>query len=337
MNSLWMAELADQGAQFDAGRVVTFGATEATDTALCDLSHYGLIHATGDDAAAFLHGQFCNDVQRLEIGDAQWNGWCSVKGRLLVTFLIWRAADGYYLQLPRALQAAIQKRLQMYVLRSKVKLSDVGDAWVRFGVTGIGAKSSIHAVFGAVADAPMRIYTTASANVMQLSAHRFEVIASADEAIKLWKKIAATATKTGAASWDLAAIHEGVIEVLPETQDAFVPQMANFELIGGVSFKKGCYAGQEIVARTQYRGILKRRMVRVAGDGAAPVPGESVFSPAFEGQAAGQVANVAENSAGGFDALVVAQIEAIKGDALTLENSTVLRVLALPYEVTFPA
>jgi folate-binding protein YgfZ len=338
MNSLWMTELANQGAEFDAGRVTGFGSASTADTILCDLSHYGLIHVTGEDAANFLHGQFCNDVLRLGTGDAEWNGWCSVKGRLLATFLIWRLTDGYILQLPRALQAMIQKRLQMYVLRAKVKLTDVSDDWVRMGIAGPAAKASIHAAFGAVPDAPLGVLQRDNASVVSHAADRFEIVARVDAAMALWKTFASTATKAGAAAWDRAGILDGVIEVLPETQDQFVPQMANFELIGGVSFKKGCYAGQEIVARTQYRGILKRRMVRVeALAGALPKPGDPVFSPAFEGQAAGQIANVAAAPGGGFDALVVAQIEAIKGNALTLENGTALRVLALPYEVTFPA
>lgn len=341
MNSQWLSALSSKGALFDAGRVIGFepySVVNASDTQLCDLSHYGIMHVAGEDAATFLQGQLCNDVLRLEVGDAQWNGWCSPKGRLLATFLLWRTTAGYYAQLPRILQATIQKRLQMYVLRAKVRLIDVSDDLVSLGIAGKMANTSIHAAFGAIPDAPRRAQHTAVGSVIRLSADRFVVVANVERAISHWEAFAAHARAVGAGVWDRHSILEGLIEVLPETQDAFVPQMANFELIGGVSFKKGCYTGQEIVARTQYRGILKRRMVRVHGESMTlPKPGDSVFSPAFPGQAAGQIANVAASPAGGFDALVVAQIDAIKGNALTLENDTPLSVLPLPYEVTLPA
>ena len=128
----WQSELTRQGAQFSDGRVAAFGNSSIAGfsalqdgAVLCDLSHLGLMLASGEDAAAFLHGQFCNDVLALGDGAAQWNGWCSPKGRLLVTFLAWSGRQGIYLLLPRALQPAIQKRLQMFVLRAKDRKSVV--------------------------------------------------------------------------------------------------------------------------------------------------------------------------------------------------------------------
>ena len=132
--------------------------------------------------------------------------------------------------------------------------------------------------------------------------------------------------------WALSLIREGVVQVVPGTQEAFVPQMANYELVGGVSFKKGCYPGQEIVARTQYRGILKKRAVRVRS--AAPLlPGDSVYSEAFGDQSAGTVANVAPSPDGGFEALVVAQLEAIEKKSLRHGSPAgpTLDIQPLPY------
>ncbi|MBL8511680.1 MAG: folate-binding protein, partial [Betaproteobacteria bacterium] len=146
--------------------------------------------------------------------------------------------------------------------------------------------------------------------------------------------LAKHAIKVGAPVWDGLASREGLLTVLPETQDQFVPQMVNFDRVGALSFKKGCYPGQEIVARTQYRGILKRRMAWVHGDSdPAPKPGDPVFAAAFGDQAAGQVAEVAPAPAGGFDALVVAQIEAIQSDSLRLisPDGAILKVMPLPY------
>lgn len=348
MNPLWIDLLQKQGATFVDGCVASFGSAQAelqslnTQTVMCDLSHEGLLLVSGDDAAAFLHGQLSNDVLALDEGDAQITSWCSPKGRMLVTPLLWKISQGYFLQMPRSLQPAIQKRLQMFVLRSKVKLDDLSVDWVKIGVAGINSdalKANIHEVFGAVPAREMSSIHTDIGRVVCLSSTRFEIIASAENAIEIWKKLTPNMVKVGAGVWDLLTIRDGMIQVLPETQDQFVPQAANFELIGGVNFKKGCYPGQEIVARTQYRGILKRRLVRVHVEtDVLPKPGESIYAPEFGEQAAGHIANVALAPEGGFDALVVAQIESIKADSLRLNNldGAALKVVTLPYEVTFP-
>ncbi len=348
MNPLWVDLLQKQGATFVDGRVASFGAnlaelqSLATQTVMCDLSHEGLLLVSGDDAAAFLHGQLSNDVLALAEGDAQITCWCSPKGRMLVTPLLWKGKQGFFLQMPRAMQPAIQKRLQMFVLRSKVTLTDLSAEWVKIGVAGINSnalEANIHAVFGAVPAQIMASIHTDLGRVIRLSLTRFEIIASAENAIEIWKKLMLNVVKVGAGVWDLQIIRDGVIQVLPETQDQFVPQAANFELIGGVNFKKGCYPGQEIIARTQYRGILKRRLTLVHGVSSdLPKPGESIYAPEFGEQAAGHIANVAATPEGGFDALVVAQIESIKADSLRLKNleGVLLKVKPLPYEVTFP-
>lgn len=352
MNELWTAELLHRGAHFDDGRVAHFGdaagelAAASTGLIICDLSHEGLILASGEDAGAFLHGQFSNDVLALSEGGVQWNSWNSPKGRMLASLLLWKGRQGIFLQLPRGLQAAIHKRLQMFVLRAKVKLEDASSEWLRFGIAGHQAsalEASILAVFGAIPAAPMSGVHGDGARLIRLSPTRFEIVATPDRAISLWDAFAgysgAPARPAGAPVWDGLAIQEGIITILPETQDAFVAQMANFELIGGVNFKKGCYPGQEIVARTQYRGILKRRMVRVHGvlppSAAMPRPGESVYAPEFGEQAAGAFANVAPSADGGFDALVVAQLEGINANSLRLGSAEGprLELRALPYEV----
>ena len=348
MSERWISELNRQGAQFSDGRVTAFvGGSDAgvatlkTGAVLCDLSHFGLILATGEDAAAFLHGQFCNDVLALGDTSAQWNGWCSPKGRLLVTLLAWSGKQGIYLLLPRSLQPAIQKRLQMFVLRARVKLSDESDNWVRFGIAGATAETLLRETVGALPGESMSTLHTDAGRIIKLGDARYVVVASPDNAIALWNRLAdrpGGATRVGAAIWDWLSIQQGIITILPETQDAFVPQMANFELIGGVSFKKGCYPGQEIVARTQYRGILKRRMALAHIAGArSPIPGDKLFSDAFGDQAAGEVANVAPAPEGGFDMLVVAQTSALEGGTMkyaSLDGAAVLQK-PLPYQIPF--
>jgi len=263
---------------------------------IADLSHNALIRVSGDDATDFLHAQFTNDVQALAVDNAQWNGWCSPKGRLLATFLLIRRADGFLMVLPAEIAPAIMKRLSMFVLRSKVKIADVTAQYARRGLMGERAGPK-----------PMQVEERDGSIVVGLDAARF---------IALMPPDTAPAANTSVDAWELAAIRAGVPTITAATQEAFVPQMANFELVGGVSFKKGCYPGQEIVARTQYRGGLKRRMALAHVAGAErPEPGQSVYSGAFGEQSAGTIVNAAPAPEGGFDALVVAQIESIeRGD-----------------------
>jgi folate-binding protein YgfZ len=280
---------------------------------VADLSHNALLGVTGDDAAAFLHAQFTNDVESLAPGEAQWNGWCSAKGRLLATFLLLRRADGFVLMLPAEIAAPIAKRLSMFVLRSKVNIQDVSELHSRIGIAGRDAATWVAKHWGSVPPA-LRALEKDGATCVALDAERFVVFAPAGAAPadlfpREWRR-------AGADAWEWTSIRAGVPTIVAATQEAFVPQMANFELVGGVSFKKGCYPGQEIVARTQYRGILKRRMAltHVAGD-ERPLPGQSVYSGAFAGQSAGTIVNAAPAPGGGFDALVVAQLDALaQGD-----------------------
>ena len=278
---------------------------------VADLSHNALVAVTGDDAMAFLHAQFTNDVQALGIGEAQWNGWCSPKGRLLATFLLLRRADGYLLMLPAEIAAGFAKRLAMFVLRSKVKIQDVSELYARLGIAGPGAGAIVARLWG-TAPHPLRSLEKDAAVCVSMDAERFVVLAPPAAAPALWETFTKSARKAGADAWEWASIHAGVPTIVAATQEAFVPQMANFDLVGGVSFKKGCYPGQEIVARMQYRGGLKRRMAQVHLEGdERPAPGESVYSEAFGDQAAGTIVNVAANPDGGFDALVVAQIDSL--------------------------
>jgi hypothetical protein len=241
-----------------------------------------LLRVSGDDAAEFLHNQFTNDVKGLAAGAAQWNGWCTPKGRFVVTFVLARDAGGFFLMLPAAFAEAFAKRLRMFVLRSKATIEDVSASTPRFGLW----------------DGPI------PAGAFRLGGARGFAFGAAPEG--------RPATLD---DWALSLIRDGVVQVVPGTQEEFVPQMANYDLVGGVSFKKGCYPGQEIVARTQYRGILKKRAVRVRS--AVPLaPGSPVYSEAFGDQASGLVANVAPAPEGGFEALVVAQLEAIARDDL---------------------
>jgi folate-binding protein YgfZ len=170
---------------------------------------------------------------------------------------------------------------------------------------------------------------------VRLDDTRFVIVAPLPRAQSVWDALSENAVKAGATAWEATSIRAGIPTVLAATQEAFVPQMVNLELLGGVSFKKGCYPGQEIVARTQYRGKLKRRMVRVRGGGSAPSPGSDIFSPEFGEQPAGTVVSAVAAPDGGFEALVVAQLEAIEQNSLRAQSASgpPLPIEPLPYPI----
>ncbi len=313
--SSWQAFLVSRGAiptatgTPDLGNAAAELAAARDGTIVADLSHNALLHVTGDDAAKFLHGQFTNDVEALLQGAAQWNGWCSAKGRLLATFLLWKRADGCFLLLPGEIAAGVARKLSMYVLRSKVKIEDVTKWYVPIGLAGKSAGVIAAREFGHTPDV-MRSVEKDGAAIIALDSERFVILAPSESASALWNRLESNATPTGSDAWEWKAIQAGIPIVVAATQDAFVPQMANFELVGGVSFKKGCYPGQEIVARTQYRGILKKRMaVAHIGGPARPIAGQNVYGTSLGDQAAGVIVAAAPAPDGGFDALVVAQVE----------------------------
>ena len=325
----WHAFLAGRGARLERGRVASFGEPHAEllaardGTIVADLSHNALLEVTGDDATAFLHAQFTNDVQALPDGGAQWSGWCSAKGRLLATFLLLKRPGSYLLMLPAEIAPAIAKRLGMFVLRSKVKIEDASARYARIGLAGKQAEATIARHWG---DVPEQLHAVEKegAACVTLDAERFVIFAPTGAAPGIFDALAENATPAGTDAWEWTSIRAGIPTILAATQDAFVPQMANFELVGGVSFKKGCYPGQEIVARTQYRGILKRRMALAhldSANAAAPVPGQKVYTDAFGDQASGEIVNVAPAPEGGVDLLVVAQVDSLRKGDLRLDSS----------------
>jgi tRNA-modifying protein YgfZ len=334
----WLQFLEGRGARLSEGRVDHFGDApkellDARDgTIVAGLSHHALIEVTGPDARAFLQAQLTNDVNALADDSAQWSGWCSPKGRLLASFLVVRRGESYQLMMAAGIAEAIRKRLSMFVLRSKVKLEDASPRLVRMGLAGTKAAALLAHEFDQ-APGPMQVASRDDAAAIGLEFGRFVVIAPKEKAEALWQAFASSATESGADAWDWTSVRAGIPTIVPETQDAFVPQMANYDLINAVSFRKGCYPGQEIVARTQYRGILKKRMAQVHVDSTErPRPGDSVYSTAFGDQSAGTLANVAPAPDGGFDALVVAQIEGLDRNDLRLRSpdGPALTILSRP-------
>lgn len=283
------------------------------------LTDHGLIRASGEDAASFLHNLLTNDISHLAEGQVRHAGLCTAKGRMIASFTIWREGADYLLLLSADILPAILKKLSMYVLRSKVKLADITATRSLIGVVGAAL----------VPSDPMTTTAFEGGMALRLDANRC-VLA-----------LPAGATPAGIPAgrledWHLAEIRAGMPRIVAATQEAFTPQMVNYELqaVGGVSFQKGCYPGQEIVARTQYLGKVKRRMYRVQLDSAFP-PGTDVFTPEAGEQHCGAVVLTAPAPEGGFESLLVVQSSGAEANAVHVgkPDGSRAELLPLPYPV----
>ncbi|OYW32602.1 MAG: folate-binding protein YgfZ [Methyloversatilis sp. 12-65-5] len=304
-------------------------------TVLVPLSHLSRLHADGEDAAVFLHNLLTQDVKGLPASAARLAGFCSAKGRLLAAFTIWREGSAVVVQLPTALAEAMRKKLSMYVLRSKVTLADRSAARPALGLAGGNAVAALRAAGLTV---PADIMSASSSNdvtVLKLADDRFEIVLPAERLAPLWSALSAHAMPAGTPVWRRFDIRDGLVSVWPETQESFVPQMVNFELTGGVNFKKGCYPGQEIVARTQYLGKLKRRMYRARADCPPPPAGTPVYGADTHDQACGAVVDAVAHPDGGCELLAVIQMSSTTAGAVKLASpdGAALTLLPLPYSL----
>ncbi|MFO1324765.1 MAG: folate-binding protein [Burkholderiales bacterium] len=295
----------------------------------------GLLTFDGPDAAGFLHGQLSSDVAAMAPGDAGWSSYNSPKGRMLGSMLLWRRAPESFVAFVAAdLAESLRKRLAMFVLRAKVAVADLTAAGRRFGVSGAGARDAVAAALGAAPDAAHGVVAD-GALVVATPDGRMLIHAPNDAADAILRRLQSNAVATGADDWERASIAAGVPLITRATQDLFVPQTANWDLVGGVNFRKGCYPGQEIVARMQYLGRLKERLFAFHVSAAVPAAGTPLYSPAFGEQACGTVVNAAPSATGGSDLLAVVQWSAMESDSLHLgaPDGPRLAVRALPYEV----
>ncbi len=290
------------------------------------LPHLGIIRVEGEDAAKFLHGQLTQDFALLGLSEARLTAFCSAKGRMLASFIGFKRGHGEILLVcSRDLLAPTLKRLSMFVLRAKAKLSDASDAFALRGIAG--------AALGAMVDThgapPWTKVEVGTASLVFL--YPADGVARA-----LWVAPAGEPEPVpeplSTALWQHADVRSGVATISAPVVEAFVPQMLNYESVGGVNFKKGCYPGQEVVARSQFRGTLKRRAY-LAHCPAPMAAGDEVFQESDAAQPCAVVVQAAANASGGFDAIVSGQIAALQSQPIRLGGATGARITlaAMPY------
>ena len=292
------------------------------------LPHLGVIQAQGEDAANFLHNQLSNDVLLLPVGQSRLAAFCSAKGRVQASFVVIKTApDTVLLVMSLDLLPQTLKRLSMFVLRAKVKMSDATGQWQLRGLLGNSARAVLPQ------GSP---WQTAIADGVHAVSLYPAVLGDTQVPRALWLGAPSQARPTGAELsnefWDWAEVMSGVTLVTPPLFEAFVPQMLNYESVGGVNFKKGCYPGQEVVARSQFRGTLKRRTALVHSP-VALAAGQDVFTPADPEQpCATVVLSAARPDGQGFDALVSGTLESQQtGWRAGSSEGEALELLPLPY------
>ena len=321
--------------------------TEQLPSGVAPLSHLGVIRAVGEDAVKFLQGQLTQDVALLGMNEARLAAFCSAKGRMQASFIVFKRPSEIDPALPpeillicsQDILAPTLKRLSMFVMRAKVKLTDATADFALYGLVGSALQNTINSI------APQAINTPA---IVEFKPYfkmdmGFSTLISLYPAFGqprgLWVTPSTEPSPAGDALspdlWAWGEVHSGVATITAPIVEAFVPQMLNYESVGGVNFKKGCYPGQEVVARSQFRGTLKRRayLVDIADTDAQPIVGQDIFHDSDAEQPCGTVAQIAANPDGGYSAIVSMQVSASTGGKLTLGSASepAIKLLTLPY------
>ncbi len=326
MNQKWKAFLSENVAEFQE--------LSLQEEMLFDLSDHGLIKVDGEDAESFLQNQLSNDIRNVTETTHQVSAWCSPKGRIIATFQIFQHNQAYYLSTSSDLVEHLIKKLRMYVMMSKVTVEDVSDSFVHFAYSGNNLDN-----------APTELNQTVSLGGLSIlkvagDIPRFEIfgdtLGDINNAKSLWEKCATTATTVKDNGWDYLNIKAGIPIISQASSESWIPQMVNFIAIGGIDFKKGCYPGQEVVARLNYLGKTKRRMYRLLIDSnALPNVGDALSSN--NDKEAGKILNATINPDGKVEALAVLKIaEADSTLQLSAENNNdkaTITLLDLPYSV----
>lgn len=309
-----------------------------TENIMCDLSQYSTIVIAGDDASNFIQGQFTNDISNVNDHTGQISGFCNKKGRMVANFRLFLHQGNYFLSIKNNLVEISISHLQNYILRSHVAIQDVSEQLIHIGIAGNKSAEFLSAFIDNISDEIDSVSHNADYIALRVAGTtpRYEIFCSFEHAKTLWDNVSKEADVVNASSWDYLNIQAGTPFIDINTSGEFVPQMANMELINGVSFTKGCFTGQEIVARMHYLGKLKKRTFKIhIASEEKPNTGDKLFAEnARAGQNTGAILQVEESAESGFDALAVIQIADTESKLfLNDANGPEVTVKTLPYNI----
>jgi hypothetical protein len=309
---------------------------------LFSLAHLGLLAVQGSDQDKFLQGQCTNDLRNLTNTHSQLGSHCTPQGRMLALFRMVRCGEVIYLQLPASNLHPLAERLSKYKLRAQVQLDETGLDVAAIGIAGSMATEILTRVIAAVPEQPNAVIQKPPLTIVRMPGviPRFQVLGTIEATQDLWIRLIAQGGHPAANDngWALLEIRAGIPTLYPETADSFVPQMVNLQLLDGVSFTKGCYTGQEVVARLQHLGTLKRRLFRaVVATDSCPSPGEPLYAETSESaQGAGKVIDARPSGEGLCELLAVVEIDIAQRGPVRIGNAEgpLLQFLDLPYPIS---
>jgi tRNA-modifying protein YgfZ len=319
MHAQWKRYLENAGAQFEDECIRNFGSIRreaqvaVSGLVFCDLNHLELIRVSGPDAPSFLHNLLTNDIHKLPANEWQLNALCNPKGRVIATVRVFVYQQDYYLALAANMANLLIDRLKPFILRSKVTLENCHGQFCHFGLSGAEAATQVQAIVGAVPERVHEMVTAQEMIVIKTPGRlpRFELYLSPSHAQTVWEKLDVHGAAIGDTAWQLIDVRAGLVHIDQALTERYVPQMLNLDLIQGLSFQKGCYPGQEIVARMHYRGKLKRHLYYASAKSETLCPpGTGLFQPGLNlSQDAGQVVSCAWAPDDGIELLAVIPIE----------------------------
>ena len=336
MQDEWQSFLTQQSANVVDGLVNDFGNPQTehlhanAENIITDLSNLNVLEVSGKDAGEFLHGQLSSDVAALAEHEMQLSSWCNIKGRVIASFLLYRSHDCFYLLLDKDLSDSVTKRLQMFVLRAEVSVSDRSDELIRIGIRGESLHKRVQQILDTdPSEAPgilLRLQDTIPRSI---------ILCSLDHAIYLWQQLSAQGNCVGTHHWARYNIEAGIAWVGKAGSEEFLPQSLNLDLLGGLSFEKGCYPGQEIIARMHFRGKLKQRLFLTTVAVNEPAATGSKLYTVDVKQRIGMVVNASLASDQGCIMLVVLELEYADNVHIHLgtEDGPALELHALPYSL----
>ena len=342
MNNDWKNYLLQNGAEQDQDGLFIFDSTfsdaglpEGSDI-ICDLSHFSTVVVAGGDAAEVIQGQFTNDVNKVDEGHSQISAFCNNKGRMLANFRLFQSQQNYFLSIRSDLVEGSIEHLQKYVLRAQVAIQDVSEQLIHIGISGNNAEKLLSQSIDKLNTTVDSVSQNDDYIAIRVAGEipRYEIFCSLEHATALWESLSDKTRATNSAYWDYLNISNGLPFIDSNTREEFVPQMANMELINGVSFEKGCYTGQEIVARTHYLGKQKRRTypIKIISDTPPKAGDQLATGTSTENQYTGTLVNVYQTAKNEYEALAVIQIKAAESDKLKLKDADAeITVLELPY------
>lgn len=340
MNPQWQQFLAAVGEQIGGTRVSDFGTAQGALRAalagsiVAALPNLAIVEVSGDDAAAFLGGQLTSDLNAIPNEQSSLGAWCSPQGRVLALLRIWRSGGSWFLMMPEDLRETTIKRLQMYVLRARVQILDRSGDLMVLGVAGEQAVWVLRGL-GAMPGAFNAIQHHGATSFIRLPDQRLRhlIVGTSAAAMGLWNDLTAVCEAVGVQAWELLDIEAGLPQITMATRDRFLPQMLNLDVLGGVSFSKGCYPGQEIVARLKYRGQLKQRLfIGHCHTTDVPLAGTRLASHGGDASA-GEVLQACPHPDGGIALTAVVQIDLATSGNVHLINAAgpPVRVSPPPY------